>query len=36
MQWLELPFSSTDLTACVVHGALYFLPVTLVSTRSAA
>jgi Na+-transporting NADH:ubiquinone oxidoreductase subunit B len=30
MQWLELPFSSAHLIACVVHGALYFLPVTLV------
>jgi Na+-transporting NADH:ubiquinone oxidoreductase subunit B len=30
MQWLELPFSSTDLLACAVHGALYFVPVTLV------
>lgn len=30
MQWLELPFSSTDLFACLVHGALYFVPVTIV------
>jgi len=30
MQWLGLPFGSADLVACAVHGALYFLPVTLV------
>jgi Na+-transporting NADH:ubiquinone oxidoreductase subunit B len=31
MGWLELPFSSTSLLACVVHGGLYFLPVMLVT-----
>jgi Na+-transporting NADH:ubiquinone oxidoreductase subunit B len=31
MQQLGLPFASTDLWACVVHGSLYFLPVTLVT-----
>jgi Na+-transporting NADH:ubiquinone oxidoreductase subunit B len=31
MEWLGLSFSSTDLLACVVHGALYFLPVMLVT-----
>lgn len=31
MEWLGLAFSSTDFIACVVHGALYFLPVTLVT-----
>jgi Na+-transporting NADH:ubiquinone oxidoreductase subunit B len=30
MQWMGLPFSSTDLLACAVHGALYFVPVTVV------
>ena len=30
MQYLGLPFASSDLLACAVHGALYFLPVTLV------
>jgi Na+-transporting NADH:ubiquinone oxidoreductase subunit B len=31
MQWLGLPFSPADWLACAVHGALYFLPVTLVT-----
>ena len=31
MQALGLAFSSTDLLACVVHGALYFVPVMLVT-----
>ena len=31
MQQLGLPFASNDLWACVVHGSLYFLPVTLVT-----
>jgi Na+-transporting NADH:ubiquinone oxidoreductase subunit B len=30
MQYLGLSFASADLAACLVHGALYFLPVTLV------
>ncbi|HEX6211959.1 MAG TPA: NADH:ubiquinone reductase (Na(+)-transporting) subunit B [Methylomirabilota bacterium] len=31
MQWLALPFSTGDPLACTVHGALYFVPVTLVT-----
>ena len=31
MGWLGFPFASSDLVACTVHGALYFLPVTLVT-----
>jgi Na+-transporting NADH:ubiquinone oxidoreductase subunit B len=31
MQALELPFASGDPVACSVHGALYFLPVMLVT-----
>ena len=31
MQALELPFLSTDFLACTVHGALYFVPVMLVT-----
>jgi Na+-transporting NADH:ubiquinone oxidoreductase subunit B len=30
MAALGLPFASEDLIACIVHGALYFLPMTLV------
>ena len=31
MQMLALPFAADNLLACVVHGALYFVPVTLVT-----
>ncbi len=31
MQWLGMPFDPTSLLACFVHGALYFLPVMLVT-----
>jgi Na+-transporting NADH:ubiquinone oxidoreductase subunit B len=31
MRALGLPFASNDLRACVVHGALYFVPVLLVT-----
>lgn len=31
MQWLGQPFAPDVFTACVVHGALYFLPVLLVT-----
>lgn len=31
MRWLELPFASNDVLACVVHGGLYFVPVLLVT-----
>lgn len=31
MQWLGLPFDPASLLACFVHGALYFLPVALVT-----
>ena len=34
MQWLGLPFASADPIACTVHGALYFLPVTIVTYAS--
>ena len=31
MRWSGLPFASADLVACAVHGALYFVPVMLVT-----
>jgi Na+-transporting NADH:ubiquinone oxidoreductase subunit B len=31
MQWLGLPFASADFAACFIHGALYFLPVLVVT-----
>jgi len=31
MRWLELPFASGHAVACWVHGALYFVPVMLVT-----
>ncbi len=31
MQWLGLPFASASVVACLVHGALYFLPVLVVT-----
>lgn len=31
MQWLGLPFASGNLGACFVHGALYFLPVLILT-----
>jgi len=31
MQWLGLPFAPDDAVACTVHGAMYFLPVMLVT-----
>lgn len=31
MQWLGMPFDPANLLACLVHGALYFVPVMLVS-----
>jgi Na+-transporting NADH:ubiquinone oxidoreductase subunit B len=31
MQWLGLPFASTNFAASFVHGALYFLPVLLIT-----
>jgi len=31
MRWLGFAFSSSDVWACVVHGSLYFMPVTLVT-----
>jgi Na+-transporting NADH:ubiquinone oxidoreductase subunit B len=31
MQWMGLPFAADAFMACVVHGALYFLPVLLVT-----
>jgi len=31
MQWLGMPFDPANLLACLIHGALYFLPVVLVS-----
>jgi Na+-transporting NADH:ubiquinone oxidoreductase subunit B len=31
MQWLGLAFATGDFAACLIHGALYFLPVMLTS-----
>jgi Na+-transporting NADH:ubiquinone oxidoreductase subunit B len=31
MQRMDVPFASSDLWACVIHGSLYFLPVMLVT-----
>ncbi|RMH22601.1 MAG: NADH:ubiquinone reductase (Na(+)-transporting) subunit B [Acidobacteria bacterium] len=31
MQWLGLPFDPSNVAACIVHGALYYLPVLLVT-----
>lgn len=31
MQWLGMPFDPANLLACLLHGALYFVPVMLVS-----
>ena len=36
MRWLGLPFASADLVACAVHGALYFLPVMLITYATGA